>query len=150
MIAKIEGEKNMVAVEKVGDKIYSMCTLKKDLKVKDVRLAAKSAKETDLSGLVRRRDENKQSEGEDWWRKLVVQNPFFGERKQVSLEFMINTPESEEYSSLEAMLMIGRRPRKWRTSVHLWYLNSVVMIPSSLQIQATRPLPICNSRPQTH
>ena len=99
MIAKVEGEKNMVVVERVGEHVYSMCTLKKDLKVKDVRLAAKSAKETDTSYLARPRDESMQVDGEEWWRKLAVSNLFSGEKKGVSLEFLIHGPESEQSDS---------------------------------------------------
>jgi len=89
----------MVVVERVGEHVYSMCMLKKDLKVKDVRLVAKSAKETDVSNLVRPRDESMQLDGEEWWRKLAVNNPFSGEKKEVSLEFLIIRPEAEQSAS---------------------------------------------------
>src|SRR5271155_2451374 len=100
MIAKVEGEKNMVVVERVGEHVYSMCMLKKDLKVKDIRLVAKSAKETDISNLVRPRDESMQIDGEEWWRKLAVSNLISGEKKEVSIDFLIHGPESEQSASL--------------------------------------------------
>lgn len=98
MIAKVEGEKNMVVVERVAENVYSMCTLKKDVKIKDVRLVVKSTKETDISNLERPRDESIQLDGEEWWKKATVNNLFTGEKKDMSLEFLIQAPEPELYA----------------------------------------------------
>jgi hypothetical protein len=67
----------MVVVERSD--VYSMCMLKKDLKVKDVRLVAKSAKETDISNLLTPRAESMQINGKEWWRKLTTRNVISGE-----------------------------------------------------------------------
>ena len=109
MIAKVEGEKNMVVVERVAENVYSMCTLKKDLKIKDVRLVVKSTKETDISNLERPRDESMQLDGEEWWKKVTVNNLFAGEKKDVSLEFLIQAPEPELYAPLTFKLILGYR-----------------------------------------
>jgi hypothetical protein len=103
MIAKVEGEKNMVVIENISDSIYSMCTLKKDLKVKDVRTVAKTAKEKDMN-IVKATDEGMYIEGGEWWKKVVVRNIHFGEKQQVSLQFLtggVNT----EYSLSHSMLI---------------------------------------------
>ena len=105
MIAKVEGEKNMVVIEKIGDYIYSMCTLKKDLKVKDVRIVAKTAKEKDVN-IVRTTDEGMHIEGGEWWRKMVVRNIHSGEKQQVSLQFLTGDVNTE-YSLSQSMLISG-------------------------------------------
>jgi hypothetical protein len=95
MIAKIEGEKNMVVLERVGESVYSMCMLKKDLKVKDVRSVSKSAKETDMTNLARGNEEVMEADGDEWWRKMTVNNLRRGDENQVSLKFLIDTLESD-------------------------------------------------------
>ena len=99
MIAKVEGEKNMVVVGRFGGNMYSMCTLKKDLKVKEVRLVAKSAKETDFTSLVRPKDESMQIDDKKWWRKLMVNNPCSGTKKQVSLDILVDSSEIERFAA---------------------------------------------------
>ena len=95
MIAKVEGEKNMVVIERVGDYIYSMCTLKKDLKVKDVRIVAKTAKEMGSTNYVRKADETMHVDGEEWWRRMMVRNLHSTENQQVSLQFLVKDDSAE-------------------------------------------------------
>lgn len=87
MIAKVEGEKSMVIIERISHGIYSMCTLKKDLKVKDVRMVAKAAKEKD-STYVRTTNDAIEVDGEVWWRRMMIGKVQLGERQQVSLQFL--------------------------------------------------------------
>lgn len=105
MVAKVEGEKNMVVIEKISDHIYSMCTLKKDLKVKDVRMVAKTAKEKDVN-IVRTTDEGIHIEGGEWWRKMVARNIHSGDKQQISLQFLSGDIKTE-YSLSQPMLMSG-------------------------------------------
>ena len=91
MVAKIEGEKNMVVIERVGERIYSMCALKKDVKVKDVRTIAKTAKETEQPPAT----ETATIEGGEWWRGMVARR-HNQENQGVSLQFLIRDPASTE------------------------------------------------------
>jgi len=95
MIAKVEGEKSMVVIEQVGDCIYSMCTLKKDLKVKDVRTVAKTAKECGSTNYVRTAEETMHVDGEEWWRRMMVRNLYSTNNQQSSLQFLVKDDSAE-------------------------------------------------------
>ena len=95
IVAKVEGEKSMVVIERVSERVYSMCTLKKDVKVKDVRTTAKTAKESDLP----RTDGNIQVDGDEWWRSMVSRKhniEMLSSSQELSLQFLIqDTPTTE-------------------------------------------------------
>jgi DNA replication regulator SLD3 len=94
MIAKVEGEKNMVVIEGIGERMYSMCALKKDVKVKDVRTVAKMAKETELPLVTE--VEEPVHEGNEWWRGMVVRKLETREKREISLQFLIQNPTATE------------------------------------------------------
>jgi len=142
MIAKVEGEKNMVVVERVTENIYSMCTLKKDLKVKDVRLVVKSTKETHTSNLEKSRGECMQLDGEEWWRQFAVSNPRSGEQKGASFDFLIRPPESELSVARSFRLILDPRQIRWSTWIHLLCPSSAVTTLNSLEILAMHLLRI--------
>jgi hypothetical protein len=84
MVAKIEGEKSMVVIDKVRKEVYSICTLRKELKVKDVRLLAKSAKvHEDV-------EVGKFSMGESdcWWKDMTARFVPRCETCPVALDFL--------------------------------------------------------------
>jgi hypothetical protein len=110
MIGKVEGEKNMVVIERVDDYIYSMCTLKKDLKVKDVRMAAKASKDKYVNH-VSVVDEAREVDGGEWWRKMMVRNKHSADRHPVSLRFFVGKI-GPEYSRFRSMLISGRYRRQ--------------------------------------
>jgi DNA replication regulator SLD3 len=84
----------MVVIERIGDCIYSMCTLKKDLKIKDIRTVAKTAK--DLDQRTQTPDGNRmQVDGDEWWRRMVVREPQRREEQDLNLNFLIDDGISE-------------------------------------------------------
>lgn len=95
MIAKVEGEKSMVVIERVGGCIYSMCTLKKDLKIKDVRIVAKTAKETGPSIQPRSCDQSMNIDGDEWWKKMMVRNLHSTDNQEASLHFLVKDDIAE-------------------------------------------------------
>ena len=99
MVAKVEGEKCMVVIERVGDNMHAMCALKKDLKVKDVRLVAKTSKEIAPSSRVAAVDESMQVDGGEWWRRMMAKKPYHGEEKQISLKFLIEDAVTTELNN---------------------------------------------------
>jgi hypothetical protein len=89
MVAKIEGEKNMVLIEKVGECIYSMCLLKKELKIKDIRTVAKMAR--DVNQQNRPQDDDRMHvDGEEWWARMVVREPHRHAEPDLKLHFLID------------------------------------------------------------
>ena len=100
MIARVEGEKGMVVIEQVEEYLYSMCALKKDLKVKDVRTIFKASKEKDNIVEVSSTDENMQIDGDEWWKNIAVRNITQGERGDVSLQFLLDE-RSPEFNPFE-------------------------------------------------
>lgn len=88
MIGKVEGEKHMVVIEQVRDCLYSMCSLKKDLKVKDIRQIAKKSKEVTSSETQSSEGENIQAGGGEWWGESVVRNTNREEGQDISLQFL--------------------------------------------------------------
>jgi hypothetical protein len=89
MVAKVEGEKNMVLIEKVGECIYSMCTLKKELKIKDIRTVAKMAR--DVNQQNQAQDEDRiQVDGDEWWARMVVREPQRRTEQDLKLQFLID------------------------------------------------------------
>jgi hypothetical protein len=97
MIAKVEGEKSMVAIERVCGFVYSMCTLKKDLKVKDVRIVAKTAKEMGPSIQPRSCDQSINVDGDVWWKRMMVRNLHSTDNEEVSLHFLVKEDTAEFY-----------------------------------------------------
>ena len=95
MIAKVEGEKSMVVIERVGGCIYSMCTLKKDLKVKDVRIVAKTAKEMGPSIQLTTCDQSMNVDGDEWWKRMMVRNLHSADNQEVSLHFLVKDDPAE-------------------------------------------------------
>jgi hypothetical protein len=148
MVAKVEGEKNMVVIEKIGECIYSMCILQKDLKIKDIRTAAKTAKELDQKAQVSDGD-RMQVDGDEWWRRMVVQESQRRDEQDLNLNFLIDDGTAEYFLS-RMMLMIGQA----RTRTPVWTLqsrcHSNVMTPSSPLIRATFHLPRTPSHKQRH
>jgi DNA replication regulator SLD3 len=94
MVAKVEGEKNMVVIERIGECVYSMCALNKDVKVKDVRTVAKMAKDTELPVVTE--VEGTLQEGNEWWRGMVVRKLETQEKQELSLQFLIQNPAATE------------------------------------------------------
>lgn len=91
MVAKIEGEKSMVIIERVDDHVYSMCSLRKDLKIKDVRSVAKMSRDKDIKLEVKQMCAAIAAmpvEGSEWWRGMAVQGLQSDLNRQVSLKFL--------------------------------------------------------------
>jgi hypothetical protein len=86
MIAKVEGEKSMVVIEKIGECLYSMCALKKDLKIKDVRTAARSAKDFEIPSQIQTEKDEMQVDGNEWWRGLMVRPSQLKPRQDATLQ----------------------------------------------------------------
>lgn len=94
MVAKVEGEKNLVVIEKIGECLYSMCTLKKDLKIKDIRTVAKTARDMDQTNQAPDGD-SMQVDGDEWWRRMIVRHPQRREEQELSLNFLIGDGTAE-------------------------------------------------------
>jgi hypothetical protein len=97
IVAKVESEKSMVVIERIEDHLYSMCTLKKDLKVKEVRLVARKAKDTENLSLRNIEDNPMQIDSGEWWTKLMVHNINVPEKRDRSLQFLINDVTKTEF-----------------------------------------------------
>jgi hypothetical protein len=136
MVAKVEGEKNLVVIERFGDCIYSMCTLKKELKVKDVRLVAKMARERDLATYVRTAAETMHVDGGEWWRRMTIRDLHSTNKQQVSLQFLIED-DIMGYIPRRSLLTSGRQIRHQFIRILLQPHSSRVTIPNSLPTQAT-------------
>ena len=87
MVAKIEGEKNMVVIQRVGEDVYSMCALKKDLKIKDVRTITKAARDKQIDNVNSRNVHMPMDEGE-WWQGTTVRKLNTQNKRDVSLKFL--------------------------------------------------------------
>jgi hypothetical protein len=108
MVAKVDGEKSMVVIERIGERLYSMCTLKKDVKVKDVRTAAKTAKETDQPPVT----EAEKVMGGEWWKGMVARR-CDSEKQEISLQFLIQDSTSTELISHLQLMIVPLPMRKW-------------------------------------
>lgn len=148
MVAKVEGEKHMVVIEKIGECIYSMCTLKKDLKIKDIRTVAKTAKELDQRTQASDGD-RMQVDGNEWWIRMVAHESQRYDEQDLNLNFLIDDGTAE-YVLSRMMLTTGQG----RTRTPAWILqrrcHSNVMTPSSPRIRATFHLPKTLSHKQRH
>src|SRR5271170_1961871 len=74
MVAKVEGEKSMVIIERVDERVYSMCLLRKDLKIKDVRAVAKLSRDKELKLEIKQVNAAMPIEGNEWWKNMAVQS----------------------------------------------------------------------------
>lgn len=84
----------MVAIEQIDDYVYSMCALKKDLKVKDVRTAAKASKDKDYEPEIICNREKMPVDADEWWGKFAVLH--LKEREQdLSLQFLVEDKPAE-------------------------------------------------------
>jgi len=98
MIARIEGEKNMVAIEKIGESLYAICSLKKDLKVKEIRTMSKMSKDANHAARTRTNQETMQIDGEEWWRGLSTDESNAEINGEVNLQFLVEEPATTEFS----------------------------------------------------
>ena len=110
IVAKVEGEKSMVVIEQIDKCLYTMCTLRKDLKLKDVRTVAKSAKDLSLQ-VQEQADDPRMEIGEDeWWRGMVVRpKQGQGEHPSLQLQFLLEdepSPQVEEPPATEENEML--------------------------------------------
>lgn len=140
MIAKVEGEKNMVVIEQIDKCIYTMCTLRKDLKLKDVRVVAKASKDI---GPTTRDDTDgtrMELEGSEWWRGMMARSSRVCPIRSVSLQFLINDNRPIQFVPQHNTLMIDQvrfRTRGWKN----WRNRSLSdTIRSSQRIPATSHL----------
>lgn len=137
MIAKVEGEKSMIVIEKIGGCLYSMCALKKDLKVKDVRTVAKAAKDIEMPGFGEVEGDEMQIDGNEWWRDMIIQPNRFKERQEVKFNILLQgAPTEYPLPRVKLILVRGRNDLQvWFQSLHY----SHVMNLNSPQTQATLP-----------
>lgn len=96
MIAKVEGEKSMVIIERIDDCVYSMSSLRKDLKIKDVRSAAKMSRDKDVKLEVKPVNCTIPDNGSDWWKNIAVQHRQSDCNRQVPFKFLNNETPSIE------------------------------------------------------
>jgi hypothetical protein len=99
MIAKVEGEKNMIVIEKIGEHVYTMCTLRKDLKVKDVRMVSKMSRESEPRPAEQEPQKEKgemQVDGE-WWKAMAIRPPFQHSTQDFTLTFLLPDPNKATY-----------------------------------------------------
>lgn len=106
MIAKVEGEKSMVVIEKIGQCLYSMCALKKDLKIKDVRTAARSAKEFEIPSQIQPENNEMQIDGNEWWRGLMVRQSQLKPRQDVTLRLNLLLQDGIAKYSISGVILI--------------------------------------------
>jgi hypothetical protein len=120
MIAKVEGEKSMVVIEKIGECLYSMCALKKDLKIKDVRTAARCAKEQEIQSEIQTEEDGMQIDGNEWWRGMMVRQSQLRPRQDVTLQLNLLLRDGiEEYTIPGVRLILV-----WiLIELRLWFLN---------------------------
>ena len=91
MVAKVEGERSMVIIERVDDSVYSMCLLRKDLKIKDVRSVAKTSRDNDIKLEVKALNAAAMPvDRSDWWASMAVQTLQSDFNRPISLEFLRN------------------------------------------------------------
>jgi len=89
MVAKVEGEKSMVIMERVDDHVYSMCSLRKDLKIKDIRYVAKTSRDNDIKLEVKALNAAAMPvDGSEWWTSMTVQTLPSDINRQIFLEFL--------------------------------------------------------------
>ena len=98
MVAKIEGEKNIVIIERVDHCIYSMCSLRKDLKIKDVRAVAKMSRDKELELEIKQVNAAMPVEGNEWWKNMAVQTLQPKLNRQITLKLLSNESISELHS----------------------------------------------------
>lgn len=91
----------MFVIEGVGDHIYSMCALTKDLKVKDVKIVAKTAKERDSTSYAMETGEKMHIDEGEWWMRIALRNLHSTDQPPVPLEFLIQD-STQEYTILDA------------------------------------------------
>ena len=109
MIAKVEGEKNMVVIEKIGECLYSMCALKKDLKIKDIRTAARSAKECEIPSQIQTETDEMEIDGNEWWRGLMVRPSQLKPRQDATLQLNLLVQDgSAKYTIPGVRLIVVR------------------------------------------
>ena len=119
MIAKVEGEKNMVVIEQIDKCIYTMCTLRKDLKLKDVRVVAKAAKDIRPTTRDESDGNGMELEGSEWWRRMMAGSSRVCPIRSVSLQFLINDNPPIEFVPQHNTLIIDQvrlRTRLWKNS----------------------------------
>jgi hypothetical protein len=107
MVAKVEGEKSMVIIERVDERAYSMCLLRKDLKIKDVRAVAKMSRDKELKLEVKQVNAAMPVEGNEWWKNMAVQALQTDFNRQITLKFLSNDTISE-FDSLSKMVNLSR------------------------------------------
>jgi hypothetical protein len=144
MVAKVEGEKNMVLIEKVGECIYSMCTLKKELKIKDIRTVAKMARDVNQQTQAQNED-RMEVDGDEWWARMVVREPQRRTEQDMKLQFLID----DEYSLVRITLISDRPQIKTLISVFVTKGFLLVTTLSFLRTLAMYPLlrMPCHRRP---
>lgn len=113
MVAKIEGEKSMVIIELVDDRVYSMCSLRKDLKIKDVRAVAKMSRDKELKLEVKQVNAAMPVEGNEWWTNMAVQTLQSDFSRQLTLKFLTN----EEISELDPFSTITNVTRSMEMAI---------------------------------
>jgi hypothetical protein len=110
MVAKVESEKSMVILERIDDHVYSMCSLRKDLRIKDVRSVAKMSRDKDVKLQIKAMNPAMPVDGSEWWKSMAVQDFPSEIDCQVSLKFLDNDTSSIECSpscSNEANLRVS-------------------------------------------
>ena len=116
MVAKVEGEKSMVIMERVDDRVYSMCSLRKDLKIKDVRYIAKASRDNDVKLEVKALNAAAMPvDGSEWWTSMAVQTLPSDFSRHISLKFLHGETPSIQFAPLpsEKWLILGS-PNKWQ------------------------------------
>jgi hypothetical protein len=102
-VAKVEGEKNMVVIEQIDNCVYTMCALRKDLRLKDARTLAKSGI-VPIARSQERPDDSRMEMGDEWWRGLIAGPPRNGlETCSVPLQFLISDTTSTRSEELFAV-----------------------------------------------
>jgi len=139
MIAKVEGDKGMTVIEKIGECLYSMCSLRKDLKVKDVRMVAKGVKDVEMPSQEEIDVDEMQVDGNEWWRTMMIRPSQLKERHEITLNMLIQDGGSIEYFLTWhlSLTLDQRRNERQASSLSLPYSHVTNL--NSPQTQATLP-----------
>jgi len=141
MIARIEGEKNMVAIEKIGESLYAICSLKKDLKVKEIRTMSKMSKDANHAARTRTNQEKMQIDGEEWWRGLSTHEYNTEINGEINLQFLVEEPAITEFPLILTLLTPDVRLTTVSVPKYLLMKHFRAMIQNRQEIQDTSQAP---------